>query len=560
MREATMAGALGRMSLTLLNIAGAAALLIWAVRLVRTGVERAFSVPLRRFLRKSGDSRALAALSGAGAALALQSATAVAVLATGFVAAGTLAPVTGLAILLGADVGSAAITQLLVLKPAWLPPLLLLTGVAIFMRGRRRTMRQTGRILIGLGLVFISLSMIREAAAPIRESAVMMEAIEALSRDSIALFALAAVFTWLVHSSVAAVLLIVTLAGQGAIGVEAAGAMILGANLGGAFIAWPLTAGAPLPARRVVLGNLALRGGGALIALMLAPHVLPFLGPTPERAALNLHLAFNGVLALLAIPLAGATLGLVARLMPDPVEGAALERASALDESALDQPARALACARREILRLGEEVEAMLRAIMPLYARWDEAAAQGIREKGKEVARMHMGVKLYLARLQKAHPQDEALAEKALTLTRLSTHLESAANTIAWKLLPLAERLHAKGLRFSAEGLEEITDFHDRVLSNARRALDLLITDDPGAARALVEEKARVRAHEEALERSHIERLRRGQSESIDTSNIHQETLRELKAINSDFVMLAYPILAGTGDLLDTRLRGAETS
>lgn len=543
------------MSLILLHIAGAAALLIWSVRLVRTGVERAFSVPLRRILRHSGRNRGLAGLAGIAAALALQSSTAVAVLATGFVAAGTLAPATGLAILLGADVGSALITQVLVLQPDWLTPLLLLAGVGIFMRGMRRGLRQTGRILIGLGLIFVSLAMIREAAAPIRESETMLRAIAALSGDPISVFALAAVFAWLVHSSVAAVLLIATLAGQGALGVEAAAAMILGANLGGAFIAWPLTAGNPPPARRVVLGNLALRGGSAVLGLILVPHVLPHLGGGPARVALNLHLAFNAVLALVALPFAGTVIAALHRILPDPVPGATLERTSALDDGALDHPARALACATREILRLGEEVEAMLRAVMPLYDRWDDAAAQAIADRGEQVSRMHMAIKLYLARLQDRHGDKQEVAEKALTLTTLSTHLESAAGTIAGTLLLLARQMHLQGLRFSREGHEELRDFHDRVLANARIALDVLTSDDPGAARALVEEKDRVRRHEAMLQRSHIERLRRGQSESIDTSNIHQETLRELKAINAAFAMVAYPILSGTGDLLESRLK-----
>ena len=109
----------------LINIAGAAALLIWAVRLVRTGVERAFSTQLRRWMRRSADNRFLAAMSGLSAAVLLQSSTAVAVLATGFIAKNGLAAGAGLAILLGADVGSAIVSQLLLLRPTFLAPLLM---------------------------------------------------------------------------------------------------------------------------------------------------------------------------------------------------------------------------------------------------------------------------------------------------------------------------------------------------------------------------------------------------------------------------------------------------
>ena len=145
----------------LIHIAGAAALLIWSVRLVRTGVERGFSTPLRRWIRQSARNRFLAAGSGLLAAVGLQSATAVAVLVSHFVAKhGRLTAAVGLAMLLGADVGSALVTQLLVTRQPLLVPVLLLVGISLFLR-TRGSWRQSGRIIIGLALIFVSLDMIR---------------------------------------------------------------------------------------------------------------------------------------------------------------------------------------------------------------------------------------------------------------------------------------------------------------------------------------------------------------------------------------------------------------
>jgi len=114
--------------------------------------------------------------------------------------------------------------------------------------------------------------------------------------------------------------------------------------------------------------------------------------------------------------------------------------------------------------------------------------------------------------------------------------------------------MNNENLAFSESGWKELADFHDCVLSNAQAALNVLMTLNPDAARALVEEKERVRDVEQALQRSHLERLRQGRVESIDTSNIHQETLRALKQVNTAFTMVAYPILSETGDLLSSRL------
>ena len=150
----------------LLHIAGAAALLIWAVRLVRTGVERAFATQLRQSLRRASSNRLIAAGTGTLAAIFLQSSTAVAVLVANFVAKGSLVPAIGLAILLGADLGSAVVSQILLIKQAFLIPLLLLGGVGLFLRGSSSTVRQSGRIMIGLALILLSLDMIRDATAP----------------------------------------------------------------------------------------------------------------------------------------------------------------------------------------------------------------------------------------------------------------------------------------------------------------------------------------------------------------------------------------------------------
>ncbi|MAN98843.1 MAG: Na+/Pi-cotransporter, partial [Roseovarius sp.] len=194
-----------------LQIAGAAALLIWSVRLVRTGVERAFSAELRLWLRRSGQSRVLAAFTGMIAAMALQSSTAVAILTAGFVASGGIAIAAGLAILLGADLGSALVAKLLLARQAWLIPVLLLGGVVLFLRGHQRRVRQGGRILIGLALIFVSLDMLRAATEPLTDAPAAAAAMQYLARDLLTAFLIGALLAWLVHSSVAAVLLFATL-------------------------------------------------------------------------------------------------------------------------------------------------------------------------------------------------------------------------------------------------------------------------------------------------------------------------------------------------------------
>lgn len=540
-----------------LGIAGAAALLIYAVRMVRTGVERAYAPQLRSWLRVSSRNRILAALSGGGVALAMQSATAVAVLAAGFIAAGSIPAPVALAILLGADVGSALVVQVLVLRPEWLSSLLLLAGVAVFLRSESKVLRQAGRILIGLALVFVSLDMIAAATGPLRENPGLGGAIRYLEGDPVTAFIIGALFAWAVHSSVAAVLLVMTFAAQAILPVPTAIAMVLGANLGGSFIAVTLTMGAGIGARRMVWANLALRGGGAALvlgAMMLFAPGWDWLGADAGRQVINLHLLFNLMVALVGLPLVPPAMRLMGWILPVPAAPAQpLARRTALDTRALDDPERALASAAREVLHMGEAVESMLRPALRLYVEWDNATAQAIRQAETGLDRMHFETKAYLARLGQRHP-DAALTRRSAELVDLAAHLEAAGDAVTRVMLALARRMQTENLSFSPEGLAELTEFHDRVLANAQAALNVQMTQNPEAARALVAEKERVRALEQSLQRRHLDRLSRAVEDSFATTNIHQETLRALKQINTAFTMVAYPMLTESGDLLSSRL------
>ena len=541
----------------LIHIAGAAALLIWAVRLVRTGVERGFAAPMRIWLRHSAKNRVLAAGTGMGAAVLLQSSTAVAVLVSNFVSKGGLATATGLAILLVADVGSAIVTQLLMVRQPLLIPLLLVIGVTVFLRGEGSDTRQIGRIMIGLALIFVSLDMIRSATEPMISNPGTQAVMAYLGSDLLTAFAIGAVFAWGVHSSVAAVLLFVTLAGQSILPTPAAAAMILGANLGGGFIAFVLTYSAPLASRRMVMANLILRGGGAVLTVLIVaavPDLLTQLGATPARQAINLHLAFNVALALVALPFVGPITAALSYLMAEKANpNSALTVASALDPNLLDRPQRAIDCSARELLGMGQKIEQMLIAVEPLYDQWNSVTASMITDQDRAIKQTHLNIKLYLARLGQTE-MGEDLSRRSIELASISSSLDSASDAIARIMLELAKRLDAQKLQFSPEGRDEIRDFADRVQSNVQLALNVMMNQNPAEARELVAAKEKVRKVEQKLQRSHIGRLREGLVESIETSNIHQETLRALKQVNTAFSMVGHPILLKSGDLLKSRL------
>jgi len=492
-----------------------------------------------------------------GTAVLLQSSTAVAILVSNFVSRRSIAATVGLAILLGADAGSAIAAQLLLLKQSFLVPFLMLLGVGLFLRGEQRKTRQAGRILIGLSLIFLSLDLIRAATGPLTDSQGAAAIMGYLSKDMITAFVVGAMFAWVVHSSVAAILLFVTLVAHGVLPLSAAIALVLGANFGSTFIAYILTLAAPLEARRMIVANVALRGGGALLALgafMSFDLPLTWLGQTPAGQVIGLHLAFNTCLALVSLPFTGPVLALVSKFMrPATDSSAGNGRASALDPTALTKPDRALSCAAREIMHMAEAVESMMRNVSGLFVQWDDVVAATMLAEEKAIRKMHLEIKLYLAKLNQAE-MDEATSTKSMELSTTAASMWGAAETVSPKLVGLARRLNIEGVTFSEQGMKEVSDFHDHVLSNMQLAIHVMMVQDPEEARALVEKKDEIREIEKRLQHHHLKRLQEGLVESIETSNIHQETLRALKQINTFFTVVAHPILSETGDLLSSRL------
>ena len=547
--------------LMLIHLAGAVALLLWAVRMVRTGVERAHGAVLRRTLRQSQGGRVQAAGAGALVAVLLQSSTAVAVLSAGFAAGGILSGAMALSMLLGADVGSALVVQILSYDLSMLVPILLIAGGALFIKGTKRNVKQTGRILIGVALILVALGMISAATEPMRESTSLPVVVSFLHEEFFTAFLLGAAFTWLTHSSIASILLIMTFAAMGVVPLELGLSLMLGANLGAGLIAVGLTRGSSAEERRIPLGNLICRGTAALaavVALQIFELPLELAGSEPARQIVIMHLAFNLALVVVFLPLAGFVSAIVERMIPDvPGEAEATnglaERVSALDRSVLGTPGQALACATREVLYMSDIVDQMIRPAIEQFESGEKETIKRIRRLGNEVNRVHSDIKLYIADLnRKEMTGDEA--RRGVELVNFAINLEHVGDIVGRNLLPLAAEMRSEQLVFSKEGWKELTDLHDRVMANMQLALNVLVSSDRDSARQLVEEKDALREMERRSHNRHLKRLQSGTVKSVETSEIHLETIRALKQINSLFSSVAYPILADAGDLLDSRL------
>jgi phosphate:Na+ symporter len=539
-------------SMVLLDLMGGVALLLWGLHMVVSGVLRAFGPDLRRFLGKALCNRFTAFGAGLGLTALLQSSTATGLMTTSFAADGMVSLVPALAIMLGANVGTTLIVQVLSFNISAAAPVLFVIGLVTFRVGGQSLTRALGRIAIGLGLTLLALHILVDTLAPAEEAPAVRVLLTDITHDPVLCIVIAAALTWAAHSSVAVVLLVMSLAYSHFVTTDAALALVLGANLGSAIN--PLLEGGVRgdPAsRRLPLGNLLNRLVGILIALPLLPLLareLPVLQPDAAKMTAEFHLLFNVALAAIFIGPLDAVAWLLVRVLPERKQPADPSLPRYLDETALDTPPLAITNAARETLRMGDTVEVMLRQVMTAITNNDRKIAAEVSRMDNIVDRLTEAIKLYIARLTRGS-LDEREGRRAMEIVSFAINLEHIGDIIDKNLCELAIKKIKRRYQFSPEGAAELTTFHKRICESLQVAFGVFMTGDVAAARRLIREKAELRSIELAAGERHFERLREGRPESIETSSLHLDILRDLRRIHSHICSVGYPVLEAAGEL-----------
>jgi len=545
----------------LLDLVGGVALLLWGLHMVHSGIVRAFGSDLRRFLGQALRNRFLAFCAGVFVTALLQSSTATGLMTASFVTGGAVELVPALAIMLGANVGTTLIVQVLSFNVSAAAPVLFLIGVTAFKRGGQTRTRDLGRVAIGIGLMVLSLHILLDTLAPAENAPAVRTLLSAMTNEPLLCLLMAAALTWAAHSSVTVVLLVMSLAYSNFITPVAAVSLILGANLGSAIN--PLVEGSRSdnPAsRRLPVGNLLNRVIGCALVL---PFVHPLtqaiaqFEPNPSRMAADFHTAFNVAMALLFILPLNAVAALLKRLFPDAPKPNDPSAPLYLDETALATPSVALACAARETLHIGDIVETMLRRTRTALTIDDRKLVQEISSMDDAVDRLDEAIKLYVTKLTR-ESLNERDAHRAMEIISFSINLEHVGDIIDKNLMEVAAKKIKRQIVFSREGAAELEAFHQEVCDNLKLAFSVFISGDVQIARQLVAEKASLRATEFAAAESHLARLREGRPESIESSSLHLDILRDLKRIHSHICSVAYGVLERAGELKPSRLKEVE--
>jgi phosphate:Na+ symporter len=545
---------------TLLNLLASVALLVWGTHIVRTGILRVYGAALRRVLSRSVSSRGSAFLAGLGVTSLVQSSSATALITSSFVSQNLIALAPALAIMLGADVGTALMAQVFSLNLSALSPLAIFFGVVFFLARKNTRAGQLGRVAIGLGLIILALQLIQEATHPIVQSAGTKVLFASLSGDPMLDMLIGAIFTIFSWSSLAIVLLSATLAAASVITVPVAMCLVLGANLGSGVLAVLATYGTPGGGRRVALGNLFFKFAGCIVFSLALPWILQAIGSfdaDARRQVLHFHVIFNVALAAGFIFATGWIAAHVERWFPE-ANGRAGQVAEPrhLDSGALDTPTLALANAARETLRIGDIVEQMLNGLLEVIRTNDANRVEELIRLDDDVDRLYTAVKLYLTQISR-EALDEKDGRRWAEIISLTINLEHVGDVIERILTDIKDKKIAHKLSFSQAGIEELGELHAKLVANLRLGLSVFLTGDVKSAQMLIAEKEKFRDLERAFAGHHLDRLAGQSVESIETSSLHLDIISDMRRINSFFCSTAYPILEQAGQLRKSRLKGS---
>jgi phosphate:Na+ symporter len=472
--------------------------------------------------------------------------------------------VPALAVMLGANIGTALAACALSFDITLVFPALILAGLVTFRASEGTRARNVGRAGIGLGLVLLALHLLVETIAPGGVSPEARELVAAVTREPLPVLVATAVLAWAMHSSIAATILIASLADAGLVAPAAALAMVLGANLGSALNPLIAATSGNRTALRLPVANLANRLLGCLLAFPFLPELADALAraaPDPGRLTVVFHLLFNLALALLFLGPLPAVARLIERLLPDQPRPDDPATPRYLDPASLEVPSVALANAARETLRMADVVESMLRGSRDLLTDDDRRLAVRLRKTDDVLDRLHIAIRRFLGELgQTGLTEDERL--RLSHVLTVALNLEHAGDIIDKSLLDLAAKRIRRQLRLTGQELAEVDAMHEHLLSQLRLAAAVIMADDLRAALRLVEEKERFRELERSVTERQFARLHEGRRPA-ETSSLHLDIVRDLKRIDAHLAAIAHPLLERSHLLRSSRLlhlppRGAE--
>ena len=540
----------------LIELLGSIALLLWGLRMVRTGVMRSYGTNIKRFERRSEGKIIPAFLSGLIVAALLQSSTAAVLISASFAGQSLIGVGTAFITMLGADIGTSVAVLIASQKFTTLAPFLLAVGIFGFISSKENKRQNVFRAIGGLGLILLALILISVTAGQLAELREFKSLLEVFKNQPVFFVILALVLTYLSYSSLAVVLLSVSFLATGVIGINESLYLVLGANLGSGMLPLISSWKSSELEKNPIIANLLVR---SLCIILFYPFVSVFSNFSLAYISFELvpaiyHLTLNLFVAIIGIIFSKQFLTLSLSLFSENKNEDQLNKHNILEADDFSMPAVSLANAKREALRMAEVSQNMVVSSLAVFKDDNEVLRDEIIKKEDTVDEFYDGIKLYIARIlqEELSPVE---SQQALNILNFTTNMEHIGDIVNNSLMELSGRKIAKHIHFSKEGFGEIISIHEEVCANYDLAINTFVSNDCELARVLYEKKQQLHKLEKRSVSKHLQRIGKGIADSLETSSMHIDVVRDYKRVNSLLSSIAYPILFASGEMLETRLK-----
>jgi len=548
------------------SMLGGLALFLYGMEKMSTGLKRTAGNKMRAILAALTKNRVIAMFVGAFITTVIQSSSATTVMLVSFVQAGLMTFAQSMGVILGADIGTTITAQLIAFKLTDYALLMIALGFSLHMFGKRGTTKNVGDVILGFGILFFGMKLMSDAMSPLRTYTVFIDTMKEMENPFLGIL-IGALFTALVQSSSATTGVVIVLAQQGLLTLEAGIPMVFGANIGTCITAGLASIGTSREAKRVALAHVIFKIAGVLLFVFWIPWfadlirmiAVRFDSGTARQIA-NAHTIFNVALALIFLPFTEHFSRLVVKILPHQEEPKDVVMTTKyLDEESISTPAIALDLARAEVARMAKLVYRMLGAIIipfmsdeklieketsdpeekdfllreiPRVDAWrtDLTLLQGIDMREEKIDYIEEKIREYLFRLVgQGVPSEQA--NEAFGMISIASDIESVADLIHRNMVPLIAKKKDLMLDFSEEGKEEILIYHQKVC----RRIDLLkksfMEMDIDTAREIMSSERKYLDLEEQYRARHLERISQEKTESAKTHEVHMELMDLLKQI-----------------------------
>ncbi|KXG78894.1 Na/Pi cotransporter family protein [Thermotalea metallivorans] len=537
----------------LFELLGGLGLFLYGMTIMGDGLEKAAGNKMKRIIEVLTNNRWVAMIVGIVVTMVIQSSSATTVMIVGFVNAGLMTLTQATGVIMGANIGTTITAQIASLNLSQIAPLVVGVAVGVWLFSNNKRTKNIAEIFIGFGILFIGMDFMKHAVKPLREYEGFRTMLLGFGRDTWvdSFLAICAGFavTAVVQSSSASTGILIALASEGLLPIEASLPIVFGTNIGTCVTAMLSSIGANRTAKRAAFIHFMFNLAGTVIFMLLFRNVtIQFVKYiSPENAArqlANAHTFFNVVNTAILLPFAPVLVRFANAIIPvkayEKEKGAGIQY---LDDRILETPSIAIGQVIKETLNMGNLALENYKKSMESFFRKDEKLVHEVFRQEKVINQLEREIAAYLVKLSNTalsaeqHEIVDGLFSTINDIERVGDHSDNLAELSLYAI--------EHSLNFSNTAMLELEEMYGKVLEAYEQSLLTLRTGDLRIANKVIQREGEIDMLEKSLRANHIQRLNK-QMCLPESGVIFLDMLSNLERIADHAANIAIAVLDAT--------------